>query len=424
MMLVAGAAAAALALTGCSSGGSGSGTSGGPKEVVLANDNPDWVKGFTQMGEVTAKTTGYTIKPLSLPDTVSYTQGVLQSIGTNKSPDIVKWWSGKMLEALAASGNLEDLDSVWDKAVAAGDLDNALRPYYSYKGKAYGIPLGVSNSVHYYSKAAFQKAGITGVPQTFPEFEDDMGKLKAAGYTPLCLPAADAWPVIMPYQTVAAAIDPQFYQDLTENKAKWNDPSGKKVLETISHWIKSGYTTPSDTKGADCAALMASGKVAITNFGTWANGQMTAAGMTGDDYGAFIAPSEAGPGAANYFVEATSLAVSKNAPNKKAALDTVLAWLGEEAQTVWLKTTLDLPVNPKVKSTDPVLAEVKAQLAAEKPAPLNRYYEAFPPKLVQSTIASLQAFMVNGDNPDKVADELQRQADVEWPAWEKNPAIG
>lgn len=423
-MLVAGAAAAALALTGCSSGSNGSGTSGGPKEVVLANDNPDWVKGFTAMGEVTAKTTGYTIKPLSLPDTVSYTQAALQSIGTNKSPDIVKWWSGKMLEALAASGNLEDLDGVWDKAVAAGNLDDALRPYYSYKGKAYGIPLGVSNSVHYYSKAAFAKAGITDIPQTFTEFEDDLGKLKAAGYTPLCLPAADAWPVIMPYQTIAAAIDPQFYTDLTQNKAKWNDPSGKKVLETISGWIKNGYTTPSDTKGADCAALMASGKVAITNFGTWANGMMSAAGMTDKDYGAFIAPSEAGPGAANYFVEATSLAVSKNAPNKKAALDTLLAWLDVEAQTQWLKTTLDLPVNPKVKSTDPVLAEVKAQLAAEKPAPLNRYYEAFPPKLVQSTIATLQAFMVNGDNPDKVADELQRQAEVEWPAWEKNPAIG
>ena len=60
----------------------------------------------------------------------------------------------------------------------------------------------------------------------------------------------------------------------------------------------------------------------------------------------------------------------------------------------------------------------------EGPAPLNRYYEAFPPKLVQSTIATLQAFYVSGDNPDEVADELQRQADIEWPAWEENPAIG
>ena len=207
--LAAGAAAAALILTGCS--GNASGESDGPKEVVLANDNPDWVDGFVAMGEVTAKTTGYTIKPLSLPDTVSYTQAALQSIGTNKSPDIVKWWSGKMLEALAASGNLEDLDAVWDEAVAAGNLDDALRPYYSYEGKAYGIPLGVSNSVHYYSKAAFEAAGITAAPQTFTEFEDDLQKLKDAGYTPLCLPAADAWPVIMPYQTIAAAIDPDFY---------------------------------------------------------------------------------------------------------------------------------------------------------------------------------------------------------------------
>lgn len=419
--LAAGAAAAALILTGCSGNAS---DDSGPKEVILASDNVDWADDFAKMGELTSETTGYGIKSLALPDTVSYTQGVLQSIGTNKSPDIVKWWSGKMVEALAASGNLEDLTDVWDKAVAAGNLDDALRPYYSYEGKVFAIPLGVSDSVHYYSKAAFEAAGITEMPQTFAEFEDDMDKLKGAGYIPLCLPAADAWPVIMPYQTIAGAIDPQFYSDLTQNKAKWNDPAGKKVLEKISSWIKAGYTTASDTKGADCAALLASGKVAMTNFGTWYNGSMAAAGFTGDGYGAFIAPSASGPGAANYFVEASSLAVSKNAPHKQAALDTLLAWLDVKPQEQWLKTTLDLPVNPKVTSSDPVLGEITAQVEKEAPAPLNRYYEAFPPKLVQSTIATLQAFYVSGDDPDGVADELQRQADIEWPAWEENPAIG
>ena len=49
-------------------------------------------------------------------------------------------------------------------------------------------------------------------------------------------------------------------------------------------------------------------------------------------------------------------------------------------------------MNPKVTTDDPVLEQVTAQTEKEKPAPLNRYYEAFPPKLVQSTIATLQAF--------------------------------
>ncbi|WP_344095741.1 hypothetical protein [Microbacterium deminutum] len=416
----------ALLLAGCSSAGGHAAAGGTQKggEVTLANDNPNWEQGFIDMGKITSKTTGYTIKPLSLPDTVSYTQSVLQSLPTNKAPDIIKWWSGKMLEALAASGGAADLTDVWDAAVAAGDLDDAIRPYYSYKGKVYGIPLGVSQSVHYYSKAAFKAAGITGVPQTFDELEADMAKLKDAGYTALCLPAGDAWPVIMPYQTIAAAIDPQFYQDLTENKAKWNDPSGVKVLETISDWIKKGYTTSTDVKGADCAGLMKSGKVAMTNFGTWANGMMTAAGMTDADYGAFIAPSQAGPGAANYFIEATSLAVSEKAPNKQAAKDTLLAWMKQDAQEAWLATTLDLPVNPKVTTDDPVLKQILAQQEAEKPAPLNRYYESFPPKLVQSTIATLQAFMVTGDNPKAVADDLQKQAETEWAAWAKNPSLG
>jgi multiple sugar transport system substrate-binding protein len=421
---VAAGFAVSLALSGCSGGNNASSSEAATGEVTLASDNPQWQQGFIDMGKITSKTTGYTIKPFALPDTVSYTQSVLQALPTTKAPDIIKWWSGKLVEAVAASGGVADLTDVWDKAVAAGDLDNAIRPYYSYKGKVYAIPLGVSDSVHYYSKAAFAKAGISGVPQTFGEFQDDMAKLKAAGYTPLCLPAGDAWPVIMPYQTIAAAIDPQFYKDLTENKAKWNDPTGVKVLETISDWIKKGYTTSTDVKGADCAGLMKSGKVALINFGTWNNGGMITAGMTDADYGAFIAPSQAGPGAKNYFIEASSLMVASNAPHKKAAEATLLAWLKEDAQKVWLKTTLDLPVNPKVKTDDPVLKQVIAQQAAEKPAPLNRYYEAFPPKLVQSTIATLQAFMVTGNDPKHVADELQKQADKEWAAWAKDPAIG
>jgi multiple sugar transport system substrate-binding protein len=169
---------------------------------------------------------------------------------------------------------------------------------------------------------------------------------------------------------------------------------------------------------------MKSGKVALTNFGTWNNGAMITAGMTSKDYGAFIAPSQSGPGSKNYFIEASSLMVAQNSPNRKAAEDTVLAWLKEDAQKEWLKTTLDLPVNPKVTTDDPVLKQVMAQVSTEKPSPLNRYYEAFPPKLVQSTIATLQAFMVTGDNPQGVADTLQKEADTEWAAWDKDPSIG
>lgn len=422
-MAVAGVAMAAVVLSGCSSS-AGASASKGSGQVTLASDNPQWQAGFVEMGKITSKTTGYTIKSYALPDTVSYTQAVLQALPTPKTPDIVKWWSGKMVEAVAASGQVADLTKVWDAAVKAGDLNDALRPYYSYKGKVYAIPLGVSDSVHYYSKAAFQKAGITNVPQTFDEFQADLGKLKNAGYTPLCLPAGDAWPVIMPYQTIAGAIDPEWYQNLTQNKAKWNDPTGVKVLQTISDWIKKGYTTSTDVKGADCAGLMKSGKVALTNFGTWNNGAMITAGMTSKDYGAFIAPSQSGPGSKNYFIEASSLMVAQNSPNRKAAEDTVLAWLKEDAQKEWLKTTLDLPVNPKVTTDDPVLKQVMAQVSTEKPSPLNRYYEAFPPKLVQSTIATLQAFMVTGDNPQGVADTLQKQADTEWAAWDKDPSIG
>ena len=37
----------------------------------------------------------------------------------------------------------------------------------------------------FYSKAAFAKAGITATPATWADFMTDLGKLKAAGVTPI-----------------------------------------------------------------------------------------------------------------------------------------------------------------------------------------------------------------------------------------------
>lgn len=423
LLAITAAALIGTAFTGCSAAGNST-AKGGTQPLTMYNDNPQWKDGFVKAGDEIAKTTGYSLNPISLPSTANYTQTVLSSLPTNKSGDIIKWWSGKMLQGLAATGQLQDLTKQWDDAVAAGEINNDLRPYYSYNGKVYAVPFVQSYWVTFYSKTAFQKAGIDAAPTTWTDLESDLGKLKSAGYEPFCTGQSEGWPSFVPFQMFVGAISPDLYTKLTENKAKFDDPGVKQALTTWQKWINNGWTTSADTKTFDCPAAMKAGKVAMVPFGTWANGMFKTAGLTDSEYGAFLTPSMTDGQAPGVFLEGGAIAVPKNAPHKAGALKAIAAWLTAPVQTVWSGYIGDSSPNPKVVATDPVIKSVAAQVASEKPTILNRYYESLPPKLVQSTISTLGGFMVDPSNPDKTMTDLSNQAKTEWAAWNKNPSIG
>jgi len=71
-----------------------------------------------------------------------------------------------------------------------------------------------------------------------------------------------------------------------------------------------------------------------------------------------------------------------------------------------------------------VIQSVAQQVKDDKPTILNRYYESFPPKLVQSSISTLGGFMVDPSTLDQTISALNSQAKTEWAAWDSNPSIG
>jgi len=421
--LLAGAAAVLVvagALTGCSGGGGGEGGSGA-KNLVMYNDNPQWTKGFEAAGETIRKEVGYGIKAQSLPTTENYTQTVLAALPTKKSGDLIKWWSGKMLEGLAATGQLADLTAEWEQAVKAGNLNDALRPYFSLDGKVYALPLSQSSWVTYYNKSALKKVGITETPKTWAEYETVIEKLGKAGY-PMCT-GQTGWETFVPFQQIISAKSTTLYTDLTENKASFTDPKIREGMETWKRWIDNGWVTPPDTKSADCPAMMAAGKLGLMNTATWANGFFKTAGMTDADYGAFLTPPMADGDPAIVVADTAGIAVPKNAPNLDAAKKALVTWMTTGVQQPWSEFVGDFSANPKVTVKDPVLDSILSQVKKQQPAYVNRYYESFPPKFVQSSIATFGGFIVKPDI-DATLTELDRQAKQEWAAWEKNPSIG
>jgi len=415
--LVAASAAVAMALVGLTAcGSSGSGGSASTGSLTLYNDQPAWATGFQSTGAAMKKLTGWNFQPVALPSTANYTQVVQNSLDTSKPGDIIKWWSGLQIQKLAATGKLTDLTSIWNADVQKGWINDALRPYYTYQGKVYALPLTNANWVVFYNKKVFAKAGVS-VPKTYADFEAAAAKLKASGVTPIWTGQADQWTSFIPYMMIAGSISPDYYTKLTSNQASFGDSTGKQVLSTWQKWIKNGWTASPDSKFSDAPAQMKAGKLAMFPIGTWDGAAMKATGMTpGVDYGAFLLPAAPGQKQA-IFNEGGALAVPAGAPHHAAAMTAMSHWLDPSVQTVWSNFLGDSSPNPTVPVKDPVIADLNQQIKAAGGTLLNRYYEALPPSLVTDSTTTLDGFMVDPSTLDSVIQNLVSQANKDWTAW-------
>lgn len=409
-LLIAGATAA-----GCSS--SKGATAADGEALSLYTVNPTWSAGISQVGEALKSSTGHSLKNYVVPASANFADVVQNSLMTNKPGDLVKWWNGKQLERLAATGGLTDLTAQWDAAVSKGWLDDGLRPAYSYRGKVYGLPMSQSYWVVIYNKHVFADAGLTP-PTTYAQFESNAAALKARGVTPIWTSQKDGWTPFIPYQMLTGAVSPDFYAKLITNEASFADPASREVFGIWGDWIKKGWTSPPDSSLVDVPALLKSNKLAMIPIGTWESASLKAGGLKpGVDYGAFLMPAVRSGTPQAVFSESSALVVPKNSPHKDAAIKTVGQWLDPTVQKGWADFLGDTSPNPGVTSTDPVIAEVVKQVNDSKAVVLNRYYESFPPALVEGSTAALGGFMADPGSLEKALNTLTSTADKEWAAW-------
>jgi len=147
-------------------------------------------------------------------------------------------------------------------------------------GRIYAVPLGVQlQSLIFYNKDAFQKAGITAPPTTMDELTADLGKLKASGILPMQT-AGDTWVTGAQVSMIAAptlfANDPNWYKDVAARKLKLSS-SLKPVLDLYNGWLHSGYLAKDalGVKYLDAQANFLAGKSAMYPMGSWFVGAAT-----------------------------------------------------------------------------------------------------------------------------------------------------
>lgn len=173
-------------------------------------------------------------------------KSALRIAATSKAgPDIYYMWAGPGLGGeFVKAGLSAPLDEYYKKY----NWDARLRPLASHYTNLYppgrhGVPYQINGEAIYYNKALFAKAGITVLPQTYPELLTAADKLKKAGIPAFTFGGSVNWHVMRLMDAVLESkCGAKTHDALKAMTVKWSEtPCANDAFKDFQKWT-SEYT--------------------------------------------------------------------------------------------------------------------------------------------------------------------------------------
>ena len=328
-----------------------------------------------------------------------------QQLAAGNAPDVVETLT---VDETLSKQMLDLTDQPWTK-------DTPLVKEASLGGKIYTVGVGVqAQSLVFYNKSAFDKAGIDKPPATLDEFDAAMGKLKAAGWLPLQTGGEflTGLQLLQFSGPSRAQLHPTWQQDVKAGKLKAGE-SLLPYLERYRTWIDKGYVDKNalGTKYADAETAFLSGKSAMYVMGSWFTAAEAKA--TKDfEVGVFPAPVDKGqayPGPQGATMAAPYM-ILKSTPNKDAALKLV-RWLVTDQAAVKSQLKQDGNFRAGVEREFTPLEKQVQQILDSAPAGVPQgegYGDATLPKGFNAAWNTEVQGLYVGKSPKEVAEGVDR----------------
>ncbi len=207
------------------------------------------------------------------------------------APVAAQFNTSKQFRDIVEQGMLNNVDDVaqkgnWDQILPASIVDNI-----KINGHYYAAPVNIHMPAwFFYSKSAFQKAGIAAEPKTYEEFLADLAKLKAAGVIPLAF-GGQVWQEKITFDAVFAIVGGsdlylKVYRDRDVNAVK--SDAFKQVLLAFKRLRAFVDPGSPGRNWNDATAMVVTGKAGVQIMGDWAKGEFSAAKQVpGKDFGCF-----------------------------------------------------------------------------------------------------------------------------------------
>ncbi|PZM10902.1 ABC transporter substrate-binding protein [Rhizobium tubonense] len=221
--------------------------------------------------------------------------GINRIVGGNP-PTAMQFNTGTQMNDLAEQGLLRTLDDLAEKQ----DWKTALTPAFynaiQYKGHIYGAPINDhGQNWLFYSKAVFQKAGVTDEPKTWDEMFAALDKIKAAGLIPVAV-GGQPWQLQLMFNSILLGdggkeLYSKVYKDLDPEAVK--SDKFKHVAEVFAKLRKYQDEGSPNRDWNVATGMLVDGKAGIQFMGDWAKGEFIHAGLVADkDFGCVLGPGE------------------------------------------------------------------------------------------------------------------------------------
>jgi alpha-glucoside transport system substrate-binding protein len=295
----------------------------------------------------------------------------------------------------------------------------------TFNGTLYAVPFKATNkSLVWYNVPAFKQAGVTP-PKSFSQLLTEAKTIKASGTPAYSIGGAEGWTLSDLFENIyLRTFGPSKYNQLSQHKIKWTDPSVKTALTTMGKIL--GDT--SNIAGGTSGALQYSFNQSVTN--TFASPPKAAMVFEGDfvasvitsttkakaetGYNTFTFP-EITPGAdANAVEIAGDLMVAfRDSP----AIEAFVKYLASpQAATIWAKQGGFGTGNHNVPASvypDPVTRAAEVPLLQSKSVVFDLSDEqppAFGATAGQGIWGLLQNFLQSPSNVTSIQQQLESAA--------------
>ena len=339
-------------------------------------------------------------------------------------PDIWRIWGGQIGSPFAKAKQALDLSPYYAKFGWDSKLNANAVAGMTFDGVKSGAPF-VANAIGgWYSKAAFDKAGISAPPTSYAELEEANDKLVAAGITPCTLGGKYGWDIMRLFEyLLETSAGPDLHDKLLTGAESWDRAEVVTAFTNFKKWQDSKWL-PNGALGLDPSDVetdYVTGKAAYTLTGTWTEAQgIQAAKKSSSDFGTFLLPTDQSTKRHSGFVEGYMISAKTGNADKAAALiDHLLLPESQKALAITAST---------VTGAEPDKAKLPLSYEWTEISKTSPFYtiqdQAFPKKRadqyfsVQSDV--LQGKMSPADAAKADADRRGRPAQVLTP-WPQQP---
>jgi len=413
---LAGAGAGAVLLGACSDDDTGSTDTNAPQTINwwhIQNGEPMLSVWAGMAKEYSTAHANVTVKIQPL-ENEAFKAKLTTATQAGSPPDLFQSWGGGVLKQQVDAGLVKDITA--DVQPWIGTLLPAAVQPFTIDGKIYGIPFDVGMVGFWYNKELFAKAGVTAPPATWAEFLTVVGKLKAAGITPIALAGKEKWPGHFYYAYLSMRVGglSALQQAATDHNFDTPDfiTAGQRLKELVDlqpfqkGFLGTAYTAPDGQSG-----IMGNGKAAMELMGQWApsvqEAQSTSKKGLGDKLGFFTFPTvDGGKGsAAEAFGGGNGFVVGKNAP--ASTTDFLRALMTADNQR---KSAATGGVLPTVKVAADAIKDANSRVVAATLAAATGFQlyldQAYPPAVGQQVNDSVAELIAGSKSPEQIVKDI------------------